>query len=457
MIGKLGSQQQIQQAQIQETDSSLENAKQPAESPQQDSAAKAQSHSATQTGDYIMSGQLSRMLLDRLLTDKTEAQAPQNTEGFSQGTSGKPGDPAVCPDPVVVVVPLPQPPVFVPVPIPMPMPVPGSSGHVDPEYPVTPHDEPSVHVDPEYPVKPNDGPGPAKRTYAGPNDTLQQGSLGPEVSKLQKELNTWRAENGKEPIAVDGNFGPKTDAALREFQTANFLANDGLAGPNTKAQLELNSLPLPSVTKTAAQNQLLEYQNNPVARENLMKELKDPNFQMLSEMSQWYALDALKTNPSDATHAKNIHAATNEMRKLESTPEFLKMDYDGQNFARNDLFRFADRPAGAYNISGLVTDPGFSKLEPESQTRILKTINSANDPDLAPSYRSILNSKAFEGMDDDMRRYVLVLAESNSKDPDAMSQLGAVMNDPQLATASKEEQLRQLKPFEKEPEPDIVR
>ena len=34
-------------------------------------------------------------------------------------------------------------------------------------------------------------------------------------------------------IAADGDFGPHTDAALREFQSTHGLAADGIAGPVT--------------------------------------------------------------------------------------------------------------------------------------------------------------------------------------------------------------------------------
>jgi hypothetical protein len=43
------------------------------------------------------------------------------------------------------------------------------------------------------------------------------------VKMLQEELD----------IGVDGQFGPKTEAALREFQRSQGLVDDGIAGPNT--------------------------------------------------------------------------------------------------------------------------------------------------------------------------------------------------------------------------------
>lgn len=410
MIGRLGSQQQIQQAQIQEVDSGVENTTKPEESPQQNETAKTPNYTATQTGDYLMSGQLSRLLLDRLLPPDTTT----------------------------------------------------ASGHVDPEHPVTPHDEPPgghidpEHIDPEHPVTPHEGPGPAPKANAGPNDVLKQGSSGPEVSKLQQELNTWRAQNGKEPIKVDGNFGPKTEAALKEFQSASGLKADGLGGPDTKAQLEVNSMPLDPEIKGLIQSDLKQYANNPAARENLMKEVRDPNFQALSKEGQQSALDWLRTKPSDATHAQNISAATKDMAKMESSAEFKKLDTNNQNLTRYEMFKFADTPAGTFNLTNLIGDPAFGKLQAEDQENVLKTINH-NSPDQAVTLRAMMNSKSFEGMDDNMKGYVLILGDRNANDFDGTMGLIGLLNDPQFAMASKEEQWKQLKQFEKEPEPEIYR
>ena len=63
--------------------------------------------------------------------------------------------------------------------------------------------------------------------------TLRRGDEGPLVVKLQEKL-------GVEAI---GKFGPKTEAALKEWQAANGLAADGIAGPFTLAKLGIEALP----------------------------------------------------------------------------------------------------------------------------------------------------------------------------------------------------------------------
>jgi peptidoglycan hydrolase-like protein with peptidoglycan-binding domain len=58
---------------------------------------------------------------------------------------------------------------------------------------------------------------------------LKQGTRGATVKKLQEKLG----------VGADGQFGASTEKALRDYQTKNGLAADGLAGPATLAQMKL--------------------------------------------------------------------------------------------------------------------------------------------------------------------------------------------------------------------------
>lgn len=62
---------------------------------------------------------------------------------------------------------------------------------------------------------------------------LSRGSQGSLVVLLQQRLN----EEGAR-LRVDGDFGPKTDRAVRRFQSRMGLLVDGLVGPRTAAELE---------------------------------------------------------------------------------------------------------------------------------------------------------------------------------------------------------------------------
>ena len=63
--------------------------------------------------------------------------------------------------------------------------------------------------------------------------TLRRGDEGPLVTKLQEKLG----------VDAIGKFGPKTEAALIAWQTANGLQADGIAGPFTLSKLGIETLP----------------------------------------------------------------------------------------------------------------------------------------------------------------------------------------------------------------------
>ena len=61
---------------------------------------------------------------------------------------------------------------------------------------------------------------------------LHVGHKGESVKDLQRQLNAMGAN-----LEVDGKFGPKTEAALRSFQSARGLADNGIAEGTTMAKL----------------------------------------------------------------------------------------------------------------------------------------------------------------------------------------------------------------------------
>lgn len=71
-----------------------------------------------------------------------------------------------------------------------------------------------------------------------PQDVLalsRRGSRGAEVRNIQTRLKSWGYMDG----AVDGIYGPKTEAAVRKFQQKNGLTPDGIAGPATLQKIGL--------------------------------------------------------------------------------------------------------------------------------------------------------------------------------------------------------------------------
>lgn len=63
---------------------------------------------------------------------------------------------------------------------------------------------------------------------------LKKGLKGAPVKRLQERLG----------VTADGDFGPGTEKALRDFQSANGLAVDGIAGPDTFTAMGLHELVL---------------------------------------------------------------------------------------------------------------------------------------------------------------------------------------------------------------------
>jgi len=70
-------------------------------------------------------------------------------------------------------------------------------------------------------------------------EPLRLGSTGPRVRQVQEKL---RATGST--VSMDGTFGPKTRAAVKQFQKAKRLLADGIVGPRTWAALGLGAPPV---------------------------------------------------------------------------------------------------------------------------------------------------------------------------------------------------------------------
>jgi peptidoglycan hydrolase-like protein with peptidoglycan-binding domain len=81
------------------------------------------------------------------------------------------------------------------------------------------------------PEVPDSDPSPFKTESTPPPDrpTIKTGAKGGVVEELQRRL----ADEGFDPGGIDGEFGPKTRAALVFFQRASGLDQDGVCGPLT--------------------------------------------------------------------------------------------------------------------------------------------------------------------------------------------------------------------------------
>ncbi|HEY3446109.1 MAG TPA: peptidoglycan-binding protein [Myxococcales bacterium] len=81
------------------------------------------------------------------------------------------------------------------------------------------------------------------------NPVLKVGSSGSAVADLQRRL----AAAGFSPGPADGQFGPKTDAAVRSYQRANGLSADGVVGNQTWSSLRGSSASAPPPPSSSAE------------------------------------------------------------------------------------------------------------------------------------------------------------------------------------------------------------
>lgn len=79
------------------------------------------------------------------------------------------------------------------------------------------------------------------------SSTLTRGSRGAQVASLQRELKA----AGINPGPVDGIFGPKTEAAVKQYQAKQRLQVDGKAGTHTWHALHTDGFDPPKSSKTA--------------------------------------------------------------------------------------------------------------------------------------------------------------------------------------------------------------
>lgn len=251
---------------------------------------------------------------------------------------------------------------------------------------------------------------------------LGNGSRGPQVTELQNQLNQWRISQGQTPIAADGIFGKETETAVKEFQKATGLRQDGLAGPEVKkfmgAALELS---------------------------------KDSNFAQLSEQSKRLSIGALIANPTDPGHVANVKDTVKDLREMERDPQFSTLPPQTQLGLRSGMFSYMDRPIGRQFLSDLAKNSRFQDLNPDQQTQMLATImkNSGNEEGVGDRYPywvgSLLNTKTMEGpKDDQLTNAVLKTADSVSGDYGKLGVLKEMLNDPQFANAGREDQLAML-------------
>ena len=91
-----------------------------------------------------------------------------------------------------------------------------------------------------------DGTTPASLLISAVEPTLPGGSPGRPTLRRPSTGEQVKQVQAKVGVVVDGNFGPKTEAAVRAFQRTHGLVPDGIVGPKTWAALDIVPTPTPA-------------------------------------------------------------------------------------------------------------------------------------------------------------------------------------------------------------------
>jgi len=226
-----------------------------------------------------------------------------------------------------------------------------------------------------------------------------------EVMDLQKEVNNWRTDNGKPPIKEDGFFGPKTEKAVKEFQKANGLAQDGQAGVQTQNRALLESDPdfkkLDPVIKDQTRKTMIDYGKDSAKIQNLRDFATAPGLSRLSPGHQQQMLDMQKANPDDPKF-------TSQLKTLANDNTFRSLNDATKTDVLNQVGKYAGDPGKIDNLTKLTTSPGFEKLSNDEQKHMMdKLAKTPDDAQLAAGLGKLAGDAGFRGSSDAVKKSVV--------------------------------------------------
>ncbi|MCI0612518.1 peptidoglycan-binding protein, partial [bacterium] len=234
----------------------------------------------------------------------------------------------------------------------------------------------------------------------------------PEVQELQKQVNQWRAENGKPPIKEDGFFGPKTEKAVYEFQKANGLQKDGQAGIQTQNRVlmenDSNFKQLDGGIKDQTRKLMSDYGKDKGKVENLRNFATSPGLGKLSTAHQQQMLDIQKAHPDDTK-------LTSQLGTLANDGTFQKLNDSTKTEVLNQVSGYAGDPGKIDNLTKLATSKGFEQLSNDHQKKMMDALKTRpDDAQLAEGLGKMASSPGFRNSSDKVKDSLI---DTISKNP----------------------------------------
>ena len=286
--------------------------------------------------------------------------------------------------------------------------------------------------------------------FGASKPVLSKGSNGADVQTAEEQINGWRAENGRTPIAADGKYDQQTESAVRDFQKANNMEINGSIGASTHDRLQLENdtsfKTLDPATKALIRDQMNANAGNQVGRESTLQLAIDPNLAKLPPDAQQGYVRKLAANPANL---QQVRDQVKDRATLEKDPNFQKLDSVTQKNVREKMETYDGRPVERSRLLKLATDPNFEKLGgAANRDRALKALgnNPASAENLA-NLQKMIGSESFKKMDGGLKGQMLDLAAGHAGDIGYTRDLSKLVSDPKFGALDPVEKSKTIKVF----------